>query len=524
MSTSFPRHFCVLFVSCLLFGCSGGGSDNDATSTDAGSDPAAAAADAPAAPAGGAPAPAGSPPSAGPRIDTSTPDGTVKEAIQAAKEIELERIWDLLPSTMQTGINDIFKTFGNQVDAELWDKSFSLLNRYVKVLISKQDMLYQTPEMQSGLEGFKSSPGASEKLDVDSVTYENLKPMLTPLLEILATILDSEISSSSRLKSFDGRKFCAKNLDPIVENLVELSKSTLAQYKKIENANPNKDLPAPVMMSINFENSMSQQFNVRTESINGDSAVVVYESGGREEKLNFVRVDGKWIPQQMMALPFGLAMAKAQLPAIVDQINSQKDLILPVLEQLEPLVAALEKANTQDEFNTAFSNVSAQASQITGSLMEVPGFGPQFGGGSPFGSGPSFAGGRVALSPVTVKLYVTGPVTDQQMSDVIKQLEALTDDPGKAITLPSGYIGADGNPVTLQESPTAVESPQTLTARTINALQITPVSDPQAFADSITFAENVEFNPGTRIISLTLKFEPPPQPAETSGTESSGRN
>lgn len=245
------------------------------------------------------------------------------------------------------------------------------------------------------------------------------------------------------------------------------------------------------------------QVKVRVESIEGDFAIVVIDANGQEQKQNFVRVDGKWVPE-MMGASFRpmLQFAKDMIPTYAAQINAQKPKVMPVLEQLEPLIDALQKAKTQEEFNTAFANFNAQAPQLVASAMG-PGFGAMMGGGT------------VQVSPVKIKLQVTGPMTDKQLSEIINKLEALTDDPERAITFPTD---------TSTETPTTVASSNILTAETINALQITPVSDPQIFADAIKAAEvvnseDVQFDPQTKIITLSLKFEAPPQPAETTDSE-----
>jgi len=419
----------------------------------------------------------------------------VREAMQAAQDMEFERIWDLLPSSMQTSINGVFKDFGTQVDAELWDKSFNLLSRSVSVLIAKQEMLYQTPEAQAMLAQMKAKASESGGVDAAAVTPEKIKSMTAPLLGVLTTLLNSELSSTQKLKSFDGRVFCAKTLDPMAGRLKEFSDKMMEEASKIEELQSNPRFQ--MLLSQAKTQNAFDGVTIRAESSEGDLAVVVIERQGLPaQKLNFVRVDGKWVPEQMgRGFPMALAIGKAMLPNYIAQINAQKASIMPALAQIEPLVAAMEKAGTQEEFNTAFTNFYSQTPQLIASAAGMPGLSAQFGGGA------------VKVSPVKVDLRVTGPMTDAQLGKVIEQLEALTDDPGHAITLPVGP--ADGTGQAIGRSSGSI------------SLKITPVNDPKAFSEAINFAEAVEFDADSKTVVVSLKFEPPPQPAETSEPKNS---
>lgn len=485
MSTKLLHHVCALLAACLFIGCGGGDSETDDSSNDTSTDSAANAPEAPSSPSGGGGTPAATAPSSGTRINASTPDGAVREAVQAARDMEFERIWDLLPSSMQTNINGVFQEFGNQVDAELWDKSFNLLKRYVKVIVAKQEMVYQAPDGQQNLGMLKSAFASTGARYTDFVTEENIKSVSKPANELVMTILNSELTNSKKLKSFDGREFCANTLNPLVGNVRDLILAILAQIEK-RGIPGDRELPA-FLTEFDDLNELLDGVQSSTESMNGDFAVVAITSpdSSTPVKMNFVRVDGKWVPEMLgSALPGVLSKTRAMMPSIVGAINAQKAAIMPTLEQLEPLVGALEKAKTQEEFNTAYAQFNTQASQIAASAPGMPGVTGRFGGGP------------VKVSPVTIEFQ--GEVTDEQLGEAIEKLEALTDNPQKAITLPKRDLG------------------QLL-------LEIHPVSDPQAFASSIQFAKRAEYDAARNVILLEL--EPPPaKPAETSESSEPGEN
>ncbi|HSG70767.1 MAG TPA: hypothetical protein VLA12_10155, partial [Planctomycetaceae bacterium] len=113
-----PRWLLLAGFCLQIAGC-GGGEETSTTSSD--SDPAAT----PAPPTLDNATPSTS-------TGTSTPDGTVKAFLAALKNNQLGDIWDLLPPSYQQDVNGLVRDFGGQVDAELWDKSFALMNRYMK--------------------------------------------------------------------------------------------------------------------------------------------------------------------------------------------------------------------------------------------------------------------------------------------------------------------------------------------------------------------------------------------------------
>jgi hypothetical protein len=491
MSTNPIRHACVLFAACLLPGCGGGDSETAATSADPPSESVAAAPAAPSAPATGGGTPAASSSPSGTRIDPSTPDGMVREAIQAVRDNEFERIWDLMPSSFQKDANDLVKEFGNQVDAELWDKSFNLLDRYISTIIAKEDMVYQTPEAQAQFGQMKTmlnqvGMGANAS---GWLTQEKIRQLGAPMNDIALTLLKSDLSSTKKLKSFDGRAFCEKTLSPMVKDLRQFIKTLVREASQIEELKSN--VQVQMMLAQADIDRFLANIKVSKESEEADMAVVVIEIMGNPVKQKLIRVDGKWVPDWLgLSFRENVGKIKTRIPEFAATINAKKEIVMPALEQFEPLVAALEKANTQEEFNTAYANFNAQAPQITASSMGLPGI-----PGIP-GMGSQFGGGTVKVVPATIEFQ--GEVTDEQLGEAIGKLEALTDDPEKAISLPKRDFG------------------QLL-------LEIHPVGNPQAFASSIQFAKRAEYDAERKVILLEL--EPPPaKPAETTESSEPGDN
>lgn len=476
-------------ISGILIGC-GGGDSASVQSTDSGTTPAPAAPGAPATPSPGGTSPAAigegystavSPPPVNSSSSPSTPDAAFKEWYVALNTLEFGKLWDTLPGRYQTGINELFQEFGKQVDQELWDKSFNLLTRYVSVMQTKQEMVYATPEAQATMGMLQMSAGQFGAAESDLSSPEKMKEFSAPLNKSLLTILNSELSKTKRLKSFDGRVFMAKTVEPVAQNLKELGKLVLAELPE---TNANGEIPGFRTMEKYLESDESiKNMQVTLKETKDDLAVVEGTVDGVKNEYNMRLVDGKWMSNDFASnIEMMLGLAKLQIPMIAQQINSTKDRVLPALKEIEPLIVNLQKANTQDDFNVAYAEFNSQAPQLIANAVGMPGLSAMMGGG------------LVQVTPVTIELSQDLP--EDQLGKLIEELESFTDEPAKTISLPKRSGGS-------------------LT------IEMTPVPDPQAFSDKIAsgsqLAESVEFDPRRRTIRVGVN--PPPSEPETSESE-----
>jgi hypothetical protein len=475
-----------VLVSGFLVGC-GGDQPAPVSSTGTGTTPSAPTA--PTAPDGSpaaAPTFSGAPSFSAPTVGSSsgtpvssaeTPDAVVKQFLAAIEKNEYERIWDLLPKSYQTQINELFQEFGEEVDAELWDKSFNMMNRYVSTMLAKEEMVYQTPEMQEQLNTLKSSAAMMGAGTVDWLTVEKLRRLSDPANKISILFINSEFSSTQKLKSFDGRVFFAKTISPVAENLHKLVELIVEEASQVE------ELKSNVQVQMFLQQADIGKFfdgiNVSVKTQQEESAVVVIKAMGTPTEFSMVKVEGKWIPQSLAGMfSLSMGMAKAQIPMMAQQVNMMKDRILPALDEVEPLIAAVQKAKTQEEFNVAYTEMNSQAPQIVANSLGMPGLSAMLGAGA------------VKVSPVTIE--VNSDISDAQLGELIKQLEGLTDVPDKAISLPR----RSGTNLTIE---------------------MTPVINAQKFADSITFTKSVEYDATRR--TIVLELEPPTEPETTESAE-----
>ncbi|HSG71195.1 MAG TPA: hypothetical protein VLA12_12310, partial [Planctomycetaceae bacterium] len=461
-----PRWLLLAGFCLLIAGC-GGGEETSTTSSD--SDPAAT------------PAPPtldSAPPSTS--TGASTPDGTVKAFLAALKNNQLGDIWDLLPPSFQQDINGLVRDFGGQVDAELWDKSFALMNRYMKVSIDKMDLALETPQSQQQF----AMLGSMGLGDTSWLTKDKIKSFAQPSNAMLLSLIGGELSSASKLKAFDGKAFFSGSLSPFLKNLRTLIDMVLKEIQ--QNPQLQSDFKVQMFAAQMNLNQMLDQVSVTAGTVNGDNAIVNIQMNGQPgPPMNMTKVEGKWIPTGMATgFKQGIQMVKAMVPMAAQTVNGLKEQALPLLQELEQLIAALEQAKTQEEFNVAYGNMQqAMEQQMAGLAGGVPGFDPAMLGGGP-GLGLGSGGSRSqSLSSVTV--IVNQELNDVQLKKLIRELEQLTDNPEEAILLPK-TLGGD------------------------TSIQATPVNSFQKFSNSLkdlNIGEIVEEDSSTKTVTLRLRSD-----------------
>jgi len=70
-----------------------------------------------------------------------TPDGTVVVIAQQLLDHHPEIIWEALPKSYRTDINEITSTFAEKMDPEVYNRAFSLMMRAIEVLDDRKDII-----------------------------------------------------------------------------------------------------------------------------------------------------------------------------------------------------------------------------------------------------------------------------------------------------------------------------------------------------------------------------------------------
>lgn len=317
------------------------------------------------------------PPPASPSVPAKagleTPDAAARGIYDALQAGDLRAFWNVLPEAYKTDVNDLIRTFAANVDSDVWKAGVRLVQKAVKVAQEKKDLILNHP----GMANFKVPP-------------EVLAGQWDSLVGILATIAASELTDLQRLKTFDVGVFLDGSGDKITTQLMDLAKADVTSLPEV----PVQQLQFGRLKDANFS----------TVRIDGDTATVRIVSLGTSQDEEFVRVDGRWLPKEMVddwheAMRAARESLRAQMPAYLKENKMQLVMSFSVVETvLDQLLAA----KTQSEFNQVIE-------QVQGSLL------PRQGGiALPGGSnslGPPSAGARKQepKSPEPAKRALTTP-------------------------------------------------------------------------------------------------------------------
>ncbi|MDH3583056.1 MAG: hypothetical protein OER86_02445 [Phycisphaerae bacterium] len=265
--------------------------------------------------------------------------GAVQVVIKGLTSNRPRAAWDALPASYQKDVTSLVHGIAEKMDEELYNKGFAVAGKAANVLRSKKKFILNHPMVAMMI--------AAKRTEAET-NWESV-------VGLLDTMIKSELSKVSSLKTLDPAKFLDGTGATLMKQLSDLSKL------------------AP-------EDQMAKIGQVKAELVSseGDSAVVKITAPDQPAQTQkFTRVEGKWIPADMAAQwSKSIGQAKANVAKMTkEDMAKAKPQGMMMLAMVESLVGQLEKAETQDAFN-----------QVVGQIMGMMGGGPR--GGAP--PGPSF--------------------------------------------------------------------------------------------------------------------------------------
>ena len=263
-------------------------------------------------------------------VVVSTTDGPVA-AVQAVltglEQGNAKAIWDFLPASYQTDVNGLIGEFATKMDPEIWTEAFGLIKKVSTVLEQKRDVILEMPTLQ---------PVTA------SASPEEVKTLWDGLVALLKTIANSELADLEKLKSPDAEQFLAGTGTKI-----------LGQIKSLGAASPQN--PFAKLSGIQVKLT-SQEGEKATLTIQGPDDT-------EPETVEFVVVEGKWVPQQLATdWKKQVEESRQQLAAIdPETIATQKEAILGQMAAVNGTLDKLLATKTPEEFNEAVAPIAIQA-------------------------------------------------------------------------------------------------------------------------------------------------------------------
>lgn len=375
-----------------------------------------------------------------------TADAAVRAAIDGFSAGRPEAIWDFLPPLVQGNVNALFRECGNRMDPELWERVIAVSRKLVGVMKSKKDFILASPFLRG-----------SESFDPEDVATH-----WDDTVELLDTLVHSELSDLESLKTFEGRAFLIGSGGRMLGQLQALSEAV--------GRNPFGTLEQTQVTLVNAEETRA--------------TVRIDPPDDEPREVEFILMEEKWVPAEMLQLNLGLVSLKSQITAVLtpERLEEFKKRWMPDLQLLEEGLDKLQQAETGDEFNT----ITAQAIMpllLKQMMRSAPQ--PTQPAEEPTAEQPA---GPTGPQRVTV-------VVDRELDDAAEELVATqllqnVDHPELGLVRPPEI--ADGT----------------------TRIEVSPVVDLRSFAGRIRFGTVTEIDEQARVIFVELKSDRPSSDAD----------
>ena len=244
------------------------------------------------------------------------PQAAAQAVLDGLKASKPAAFWDILASDQQVAINTAVHQLADAMDPDVWDRTVRNVKKLVHVLETKRDFVLDSPLWR---------------------TRNNLKPADVkarwgPTVEILKTIVESELVDLQKLKKFDARAFLEGTGTALYAQTHELFRSM-------------KDDPLK-----RFE-----EMHVSVKDVEERSATAVLHSPDPKAKPIEIVMDfsdGKWIaPQLSLVAHYVLKKVPSYLLLFKTYgLADWKDQYVTDMDRLEKALDQLEAAKTSDDF------------------------------------------------------------------------------------------------------------------------------------------------------------------------------
>lgn len=249
------------------------------------------------------------------------PDGAIQFVADQLAEGNGVVLWQAMPASYQDDVNSIAQLAGTKIDPEIYDKVFATVGRAVAVLDKQKAFVFET-----------SLAGG----EPDEESSAQLREAWPSIKQIGETLTASSVATAAGLQDFEGQAFFK---DTVSDLLVEMD--TLAQLQPESEQSLFADL---------------SEVEVRYVEGTEDEAILEMSVPGEEvEAQSFVKVEGRWVPRDMAEQwNDQVAEARSTLEGIDPaQIEEQKPQILSVFAMIDGVLAQIEAAETQEQFDQA---------------------------------------------------------------------------------------------------------------------------------------------------------------------------
>ncbi|MCB9789305.1 MAG: hypothetical protein H6744_21725 [Deltaproteobacteria bacterium] len=240
----------------------------------------------------------------------SEPDKVVIQGVEAIKANKPANVYAMLPASYQADVQVLVTDATSKVDPELFELVVKIIDKTVAILDKHGEALAQNEMVKA--------------LPVD------FKEVVALVKEFHGILKDSGLTSYDKLKGLQLAEFLSDH----GEKFMAFSTKVAKKFGGEDYAGGMKRLDS---------------VTAKTLSTEGDKAEVEITADGKTEKSTFVKVEGKWIPEEMSKgwKPM-IASAKTGVASGMEQVSKNKEQAKKTLEQVLAALDEVEKDGKLD--------------------------------------------------------------------------------------------------------------------------------------------------------------------------------
>lgn len=266
-----------------------------------------------------------------------TPDKAVMNAVKALQKDKPQELFTALPASYQKDINSVVADAAKKMDEEVWNAGQDLLKQVVKIAKTKKKLILQSSMLASN----------PNKDEVEKNWDQGI--------DMLSTLINSDFTNLKKLRKGDVAAILANSGSTIMKKAKKLKTEASEEIEKLNTV------------------------KATLVSQDGDKAKVKIEAKDEEpETVDFVRVEGKWIPADMAeGFTEGIKSARENIAKIDFTSEEGKKLKSQILTQISAIKTSLkqvESAKTKEDLDGAMMGIimSFMASGMMGGGQSAP--------------------------------------------------------------------------------------------------------------------------------------------------------
>lgn len=378
-----------------------------------------------------------------------TADAAARAVLEGIRHNRPVAVWTFLPASYQRDVNDLVHEFARRMDPELWQRGIASLRAIVDLLKDRQELFLARSQPADDQAG-------PHKPANESAAWEGL-------LELLQTLLNSELSDLEALQQLDVGAFLAGTGSRVMEQLAAVSR-----------LHPED----PYQQAVRRQLADVEVTLLASEGETATVRITAPDRAAEPQKVEFVRVEGKWIPRSL-AEGWQPAMEKLRhrvetlTPERMEQIRQRS---LPALDRLDAVVVELREAETPEEFRNLFARKVLEPFNAALPVQRPAAQRPNGKSGGRTGSGR-----EQSDRPDTVTVVLKKTPEGDRDRWLAERLRQASDDPGNMTLVGPLQTGSE------------------------TRYELAPVGRLETFVSRIDFAEVLEVDAEKRSVLLRLR-------------------